>query len=533
MAPTLLYPTLATLALLPLQAFSAAEPKVLGINFVKVKRDANSAGTSLQRRAGSLTEALYNGQSLYIANVTIGSNAQPLSLQLDTGSSDLWAPDANSNLCADNGCSDWGSFDYTTSSSFSVEQDAPDFSISYGDNSQYSGVYGTDTISVGGTKIDNAIFGLVNQASGIAPGQGAYGNNGLMGISFDIGEAGVEDGDLSSPYPGFVTQLKNHSVISTRSYSLWLNDVNAQTGSILFGGLDTSKFTPPLLALPMVGTNSSDYSKIDRLAVEFTGVSLSDAKGTNSLGSGFVLPALLDSGTSITYLQPDLTQAIWDSAGAITDPALPDALVNCNLQNAQASYIFAFGGDNGPKINVSLSQLVSEEPGVKFKDGSQACSFGISKSTDGTIVLGDTFLRSAYVVYDLDNKQIAMAQTNFNGGSSNVQEISGTSIPEVSTVLPSMTLPATLAAATAAATTEQGGPTAQPTVGENGVLTLSELPGTASYTASAGGSTGGSGGSGGKSAASTVSVSGDMVMAVFGVVSLLSVLGGSTFFMLA
>jgi len=38
-------------------------------------------------------------------------------------------------------------------------------------------------------------------------------------------------------------------------------------------------------------------------------------------------------------------------------------------------------------------------------------------------VLGDTFLRSAYVVYDLENNRISLAPTVFNATASNVKEI--------------------------------------------------------------------------------------------------------------
>jgi len=72
MAPSFLYPTLTAFALLPLQAFSAAAPKVFGLDFVKVKRDAEATTSQFDRRASSVTEALYNTQLLYIANVTIG-----------------------------------------------------------------------------------------------------------------------------------------------------------------------------------------------------------------------------------------------------------------------------------------------------------------------------------------------------------------------------------------------------------------------------------------------------------------------------
>jgi hypothetical protein len=50
--------------------------------------------------------------------------------------------------------------------------------------------------------------------------------------------------------------------------------------------------------------------------------------------------------------------------------------------------------------------------------------------------LGDTFLRSAYVVYDLANNEISLAQTNFNATGTNVVEIgTGTgSVPDATTV---------------------------------------------------------------------------------------------------
>lgn len=421
----------------------------------------------------------------------------------------------------------WGSFNGDVSSSYQPLDQASPFRISYGDNSAYSGVYAFDTVSVGGATMDNVTFAVVDTATNVV-GAGADSNNGLMGISFDIGEAGVESGILTRAYPGIISQLKKNKRINTRAYSLWLNDINAVSGSILFGGVDTSKYTAPLLGLPIVGTNSSDYAKIDRLAVEFTGLSLSDAKGTTQLGGSFILPAILDSGTTTTLLPPDIVQDIWNTAGVVTDPAIQIPLIACDLGKASASYVFAFGGDSGPKINVSLSQLVTPLPvSLTFKDGTPACHFGITKSPDGSIVLGDSFLRSAYIVYDLDNKVIAMAQTNLNGGAANIQEISGSSLPGVSTVLPSMTLPASLALATAAATTQIGGLTASPTIANNGQLT--ELPGTASFTPSA--AAGAAGGQ--KGAASTVVANTDAAFAVFGVVSLLTVLGGSTFFMLA
>jgi hypothetical protein len=66
---------------------------------------------------------------------------------------------------------------------------------------------------------------------------------------------------------------------------------------------------------------------------------------------------------------------------------------------------------------------------------------GISDAGDSTAVLGDTFLRSAYVVYDIANNEISLAQTDFNATSSNIKEIaSGTGgVPGAATVTGAVT----------------------------------------------------------------------------------------------
>jgi hypothetical protein len=115
------------------------------------------------------------------------------------------------------------------------------------------------------------------------------------------------------------------------------------------------------------------------------------------------------------------------------------------------------GGPGGPQISVPMSEMVVDA-GITFSDGSKACYLGIDavdESLGGSIILGDTFLRSAYVVYDLENQVIALAQAKFNVTDSSVVPIpSGTGLPGVSTT-------ATVAVATTIAgnlTAPVGGP---------------------------------------------------------------------------
>ena len=61
---------------------------------------------------------------------------------------------------------------------------------------------------------------------------------------------------------------------------------------------------------------------------------------------------------------------------------------------------------------------------IQTSDGSTVCFFGV-QPTSGELpfLMGDTFFRSAYVVYDLDAKQVAIAQSAWDSTTTNIQEI--------------------------------------------------------------------------------------------------------------
>jgi hypothetical protein len=111
-------------------------------------------------------------------------------------------------------------------------------------------------------------------------------------------------------------------------------------------------------------------------------------------------------------------------------------------------YIFEFRFD-GKTIRVPIDEmvinayadvqdLISQEP--SFSDWDGACMFGIGSTgdfgidTDQFTLLGATFLRSAYVVYDLANEQLAIAQANLNSTDSDIVEITSGELPDVTGV---------------------------------------------------------------------------------------------------
>jgi hypothetical protein len=161
------------------------------------------------------------------------------------------------------------------------------------------------------------------------------------------------------------------------------------------------------------------------------------------------MPVVLDSGTSLTRLPQDLVNEIFVEVGASFDTN-GDPLVACKQSSSKSYFSFGFGGPNGAVVNVSMSELVIPGPVGKLTSGSNsgadACAFGIlpldQNSDVQEFILGDIFLRSAYVVYDLVNNEVAMAQTVFNTTSSNVVPFasSGAPVPS-STPAPSQAEP--------------------------------------------------------------------------------------------
>lgn len=239
---------------------------------------------------------------------------------------------------------------------------------------------------------------------------------GVLGLGYVSNEAQV-DRFGQDPYPNLPRAMVEKGMIKSNAYSLWLNDLEANTGSILFGGVNKAKYHGELETLP-IQTVDGSYSEF---FIALTGVALASESDSHSYSSGS-LPAavLLDSGSSLTYLPDSLAENIYDDLDIVYEPSSGVAYAPCNLadENVNISYTFS-----SPTINVGIDELILEAGPLYFRDGTRACVFGIVPAGDSTAVLGDTFLRSAYVVYDLANNEISLASTNFNPSENDILEI--------------------------------------------------------------------------------------------------------------
>ncbi|KAI8950877.1 aspartic-type endopeptidase [Xylaria longipes] len=373
----------------------------------------------LRRRASSVEAALDNQETLYFVNATIGTPEQSVRLHLDTGSSDLWVNTPASTLCEQRTQPCGYSGAYVANDSSTYEYVGSWFNISYVDGSGASGDYVSDTVTIGGTKLDRLQFGI---------GYSSTSTQGILGIGYPVNEVQVGRAGKDA-YDNLPAAMVTSGTISRNAYSLWLNDLDASTGSILFGGIDTEQYTGTLQTLP-IQANGGVFSEF---LITMTSLEL----GGQTIASNQALAVLLDSGSSLTYLPNDLVETIYEHVSAQYDESEGAAYVPCSLAGNASTLDFTF---SSPKISVAMGELVldlvaSGGRRPTFDDGEPACLFGVAPAGSGTNVLGDTFLRSAYVVYDIDNNQISLAQTKFNATASDVREIpSGTSLPGATVV---------------------------------------------------------------------------------------------------
>ncbi|KAL8664593.1 MAG: hypothetical protein Q9168_007868 [Polycauliona sp. 1 TL-2023] len=353
-----------------------------------------------------VSETLSNQGSAYTAQISIGSKPQQFVVIVDTGSSDLWVNTLGSPICSYQGlglCASAGTYDANASTTYDYVNS--EFNVSYADGSSALGDYATDTVQVGESSQQNvtgAQFGIAYDSSSPA---------GILGIGYSANVA-----QRSGTYPNLPQLLVDQGVIQSNAYSLWLDDIDSQTGSLLFGGVDTDKYHGSLQTLP-VQKLQGEYR---HFIISLSGLGLSGGSGGNqSFKQDLPLAVLLDSGSTITYLPQQLTDEVYKALDIKVDPTAMAGYVDvdCNLADSDETLNFVF---TSVTIAVPMRELVL--PGGR--SSSTGCMFGVAGMDSNVGLFGDTFLRSAYVVYDLGNNEISLAQTNFDATTSNVVKIS-------------------------------------------------------------------------------------------------------------
>ncbi|KAK9452853.1 acid protease [Dipodascopsis uninucleata] len=361
-------------------------------------------------------QTLDNADYLYYVNVSIGTPPQPVRLHIDTGSSDMWIQSMYNELCYEgvDPCLKTGTFDPDSSTTY-MTTDEDGFLISYGDYTYARGDFAKDAVHIGGITIQNMTMGVVTSGNT---------TNGIMGLGYPANEAIVSKLSYEHAYDNLPVLLVKQRFISSRTFSLWLNDLDASKGSILFGGIDTKKFYGHLVDFDILtASKKSDRPTPYQFYVELRGfgIELSGKDAKNLTDSEFSMPALLDSGTSFTYLPHYIIARLAKEIG-FEENSEGLYIGKCSKAYSKDYARFLF---NGLEIRVPLSELIFSDKSSEetIESSGDYCFISLFPLENHGIILGDTFLRSAYVVFDLDRNKISMAQTVFDQEESNIVPI--------------------------------------------------------------------------------------------------------------
>ncbi|KAM5346757.1 hypothetical protein ACJ41O_009762 [Fusarium nematophilum] len=401
-------------------------------------------GLSITKRDTLSLDALNNVTGGgYYAEFEVGTPGQKISFLLDTGSSDTWVNSADTDLCnsrmlqAQNGFC-MTTFDPDESSTYKIV-DRNGFDITYLDTRRIRGDYFEDSVTIDGKTIKNQQLGLAVRS--VRP-------TGIMGLGFSANVA------ADSEYPTILDNMVSQGYIDTPAFSLWLNDLTADQGTVLFGGIDKAKFVGKLATLPLKADPESLNGNITSFTVTMEGFEVKTPDDDINLDE-MNADAILDSGSTICLLPDSQVQDIWDEFDVRNIEDLQVPFVDCAYADDKGDGItFDFKFD-GKTISVPMKEMVinafeeiqddiKSDPTLReyFDGWDGVCMFGIGSAADYGVssssfaLLGDTFLRSAYVVYDLANQQLGIAEANLNTDDSDIVELKAndSDLPDVSGV---------------------------------------------------------------------------------------------------
>ncbi|KAE9374361.1 acid protease [Stipitochalara longipes BDJ] len=384
----------------------------------------------------------------YIMNLTMGTPPQTITAAFDTGSSDLCVNAAANDFCTSADPSPClGAYNVNSSSTSKQVGEVP-FLNSY-ETSQYKGNWYTDTISFAGKTVKDFVFGAADIASN--------GTENWFGVSFAI-PAIARQGSAPPTNDSSLGQMVKAGIVPSSAFSIWMDRDTSRGGSVLLGGVDTSKFVGELQTYPVVPYPGTELYFQLNINMSSASVGGSNPITGNSNASEFPASVLVDTGNPNLLLPTSLVTNIYSTYNIGTLTLANGAkfgICNCSLGSSTATLDIGF---TNLKISIPFSDLVISPTaelyaGFNIPASEQivngSCMFLVSPSSPifGNI-LGDNFLRYAYVVVDLDSKQVGLAESNPTPGASNIMEIAAGS----------STLPSVSATGTVATPTGTGSP---------------------------------------------------------------------------
>ncbi|KAK4216607.1 acid protease [Rhypophila decipiens] len=346
-----------------------------------------------RRQVDDISAPLFNVSYVgYLIELSIGTPGQSVKVAIDTGSDELWVnPDCNDREllatqrqeCLANGR--YNAARSTTSSTDKVIG-PPTETIQYGIGSVEM-EYTTDNIAFPGSDIelDSVQFAIATETDDL--------NEGILGLSFGNGTNLV--------YPNLVDELFAQNITDSKAFSVGLGALGSESsGVLIFGGIDTKKYTGDLIMNEIQGPQFA--RDIHRYYLNLDSIGI-DRNGRTATYSGSSAVVVLDTGASFSYFPDSVLRAMASDIGGRYSANAGLYLVPCSLLEQDGTFDFKF--ESGV-VKIPIRDMIIQDTQA------QACALAADKELAGSgidMLLGDSFLRSVYVVFDQTTGTIGMA----------------------------------------------------------------------------------------------------------------------------
>ncbi|KAJ7057950.1 acid protease [Mycena amicta] len=316
--------------------------------------------------------------SEWAGTISIGIPAQRFLIDFDTGSADLWVPsiDCTSSTCLKKS-------KYNKSASLTSQQKNGTFLIEYGDQSTVSGKIYTDIVSVAGVKAPGQYFSAVTNLSS------SFGDNPI-------------DGVLGLAFPA-LSRLKHDPYFNTAYANRWLPPLLANqyafylatTGSELYlGGTNRIRYTGDIEFHDI--SASTGFWQIGGASVQV---------GHETAVSSF--ETVIDSGTTIMYGPPDAVEKVYAN---VPGSVLYDSSDGTGFYSFPCNSIpqvsFSWGGQHWSISTANFNIGTTAEDQTRCVGALAASDLGLG---DAVWLLGDSFMKNQYSVFDFDKKAVGFA----------------------------------------------------------------------------------------------------------------------------
>ncbi|KAL3467878.1 aspartic peptidase domain-containing protein [Aspergillus heterothallicus] len=330
-------------------------------------------------QSGAVSAASVEGDAAFVSPITIGG--QELTVTFDTGSSDLWVMNTRLPQSSIEGRP---AYDPSASSTFSNMKGST-FNITYGDDSYAFGGVGTDTINVGGVTVTGQAIGLPTQVSDSFL-EDTY-TNGLVGLGFSA--LNTIQPQQQRSFFETIAEVLDEPVLGASIKS-------ESVGEYEFGVIDKSKYKGDLVNASVDA--SSGYWKFES---SYYRVGSGDLKKNDQATA-----TIADTGTSLMLLDQHVVDAYYAKVkGAQYVASATGYIYPCSAE--LPNFSIAIGPNHLATVPGSLMGF--SEVGTNTTTGETVCYGGMQSNQGLSMqILGDTFLKAFYVVFDLRGPSIGV-----------------------------------------------------------------------------------------------------------------------------